>query len=168
MQVDNKVYILDEKEIMSAIYAFIEGNIDPPIKCLGDTKFETDRKTGKILAYQEAYNVRLDPLEVVKDRSYYCLRHIDTGLFLVGITIDKKNNLSYPSSISPANSMRWRYSSEIISSLKTTATANSYNEKAKNKILDGLRDDLLQFQIVKFGEIEVEDLTFHIDQLAKL
>lgn len=156
---------LTQTEIEQAIKKYIQDTTSPKMNCVGPVEI-TKNSYGNTAASAEIEPPVFDPLAVVENNVYYKLRHRTTKLFVEAmVSTNKKVILAVG-----VSGLKWDSISQLFATIKKSVIKTDFNNKPipNQPLLEQLKEDLLQFEIVHFGEVKTDDITFHINELAKL
>lgn len=172
MDLTKQKITLNDAEIKDAIKEYI--NRHSNVDCISAISFNSSNYTSA------SCEVELKVLDVLtkKEKSIeYGLRHTESQ-FLVNSILFKNDKII----LGIGNEgIKWKSIKSIFASFKDilvraekgqfTPYGVNTNNNIKEKIMqakDQLKEDLLQFEIVEFGEVKKQEMTFHLDELAKI
>jgi hypothetical protein len=153
---------LDSKEVIQAVKHYYQ-SLNTGKDFHGN--FDIYKSASNSNQFSVSFDVSVSPgiditnLHEMDSGSYCKLRHKASKLFLN--VVRKENN---------ATAMLCDYNGRIFDDLPE---ALEYIRKvtapySQEPLSDDIKDRLLQFEVVNFGEQRVDDMTFHIDVLGKV
>jgi len=163
MKIEKHRVILEKSEIDTAIVEFIESH-NVTLECRDKVEFTLDgykRPQAKCEVKTRVINL----LEPEKTLTTYRLRHKETGLYVNSIYCDLgkivfgagKDGLDWPSI------------DAMFDYIKLLTKPKTYDKnKLEDGAIDDLKDELLNFEIVRYGFIKSEEMTYHVDKLNKI
>lgn len=158
---------LSSNEIETAVKQYIQESMFPKLICIGNVEL-IKKEYGNVTAAVDVEPASVNPLSLVEDSVFYKLRHRTTKLFVESVTLQ-----SNPKRLVLGVGMsgqKWANITDIFKTLKKFTTKPDFNGKIQTDqvLLDLLKEDLLHFEVVYFGETKADDITFHINELGKM
>lgn len=158
---------LDAAEVEAAIKQYISNNIYPRLVCVGNVEL-LKRDFNVTQASVDVEPAIIDPFEAIEGNIHYKLRHRESKLFVesVNLSIEKKKVVFGVGMLG----CQWDTIPAIFNNLKKIILKKNFNgvPECDPVALEQLKEDLLLFEIVYFGETKVDDMTFHINELGKM
>ena len=141
--------------------------IFPKITCVGNIDIQK-KEYGGTSASVDIEPTVLDPLVPLEENLHYKLRHRNSKLFVESVKLPTNGKrVIFGVGMS---GMKWESIGGIFVDLKKHVMKTDYQHKliCDEPLLEQLREDLLHFEIVYFGEVKADDMTFHINELGKM
>lgn len=163
-----KVTVLTN-EIKQAIKEYVEKNSCPKVICAGDISISTAQYSGEYSA-----TCLVEPLTFNSSNIYnklapsrIKLRHRVGKHFVEGIGLPKVGEPQIIFYLGPVGK-DWNNLDDIFAETKKVLNSVAMPPLKLSMVLENFKEILLDYEVVHFGEIKTEDMTFHVEKISKL
>lgn len=178
MNISKQKVSLGDDDIKKAIKDYVEKSYNYRYKISGDISLSSavtssSYNSNLVSGSCEVEPAVINPLTIKDPVNTYKLRHRETGLFVDSIIFDNGIKMS----VGPVGK-QWNAVGDIFNQCKVLienakksyfpSTETKAHELKYENYKQQIKEDFLKFEIVCFGEIKSEDVTFHLDLLGKV